>query len=200
MKMRMAQILVLSVAVGSPLLAQQPPTDARPGQPPPTRPVAPMPQPDKAGASEKSGLSGADKQFVMHAAEGGQAEVALAKLAQQKASNAEVKSFAERLERDHSQANDELKSLASQKQITLAEKPSAAAAKLEKLSGAAFDKAYITAMVSDHQKDVRAFERQAEHGADAEIKAFASKTLPTLKEHLQQAEQLAKTVGGKAGS
>jgi putative membrane protein len=152
---------------------------------------------DKADKADKAG--GASQSFLMHAAQGGAAEVELAQLAKDKASNADVKAFAERLEQDHSKANDELKSLASSKHVTVPEKPSTYAtntkAKLSKLSGAAFDKAYIAAMVEDHQKDIKAFEHEASAGSDADVKAFASKTLPTLKEHLQQAQQLAKSVG-----
>ena len=143
--------------------------------------------------------------FMKHAAQGGVAEIALAQLAKEKASNADVKAFAERLERDHSKANDELKSLASSKHVTLPDAPTKyaanAKARLSKLSGAEFDRAYITEMVQDHQKDVREFEKAASSGSDVDVKAFASKTLPTLKEHLQQAQQLAKTVGaGRAPS
>ena len=67
--------------------------------------------------------------------------------------------------------------------------------KLSKLSGAAFDRAYIADMLADHKKDVAEFERQSMHAADADLKAFAAKTLPTLKDHLQQVEQLSKTIG-----
>ena len=91
------------------------------------------------------------------------AEVALAKLAQEKASNADVKSFAAKLEKDHSQANDDLKEVASKKNITLASAPSkshqALHDKLAKLSGAEFDKAYVAAMLESHQKGVRNFSR-----------------------------------------
>ena len=69
--------------------------------------------------------------------------------------------------------------------------------KLAKLSGAEFDKAYVAAMLDDHQKDVREFSRVASGNGDADVKAFASKTLPTLKEHLQQAQDLSKSVGAK---
>ena len=133
------------------------------------------------------------------AAEGGLAEVALATLAQEKASNADVKSFAAQLEKDHSQANDGLKDVASKKNITLASAPAknhqALHDQLAKLSGAEFDKAYVAAMVDHHQKDVREFSRVASGNGDADVKAFASKTLPTLKEHLQQAQDFSKTLG-----
>jgi putative membrane protein len=69
--------------------------------------------------------------------------------------------------------------------------------KLSQLSGAEFDRAYVAAMVEEHQKDVRDFSRQASSGADADVKAFAAKTLPTLKQHLQHVQDLSKTVGAK---
>jgi len=111
-----------------------------------------------------------------------------------------VKSFAAKLEKDHTKANDELKEVASKKGITLPAAPSknhqAMHDRLAKLSGAEFDKAYVTAMLDDHQKDVREFQRVASGSGDADVKAFASKTLPTLKDHLQQVQDLAKNMGG----
>jgi putative membrane protein len=175
------------------------PVSQAPQTPPATPPHTghPAAHDDQAAKDAKAGPTA--EAFLKHAAQGGIAEVALAQLAKDKASNPDVKSFAERLERDHGKANDELKSLASKKGVTLPEKPTTYAAnektKLSKLSGAAFDKAYIAAMVDDHHKDIRAFEREVGGAGDADVKAFVTKTLPTLKEHLQQAEQLAKTVG-----
>ena len=186
------QTLILASA-----LVAAPPAQEPPGATPATRsPTADKPQADQATAA-----TGADATFVKKAAEGGIAEVALAKLAQEKASNADVKSFAAKLEKDHSQANDGLKDVASKKNITLATAPAknhqALHDKLAKLSGAEFDKAYVAAMVDDHQKDVREFSRVASSNGDADVKAFATKTLPTLKEHLQQAQDLSKALGAK---
>src|SRR5207249_5592683 len=112
-------------------------------------------------------------------------------LAAGKASNAEVKSFGQRMVTDHGKANQELTEIASRKGITLPKdvdkKHMAAIDKMSKLSGAAFDKAFMTGMHKDHMKAVSAFEKEASKGQDADIKAFAAKTLPTLKEHLQMA-------------
>lgn len=189
--MSIAYTLIAAALVAAPL-SQAPQTPAPPRD-------APAPRADHAAKPARTAASA--ETFMKHAAQGGLAEVELAQLAKEKASNAEVKAYAERLERDHSKANDELKSLASSKHVTLPDASKTYAAnlkgRLSKLSGAEFDRAYIAAMVEDHQKDVRAFEREATAGADAEVKAFASKTLPTLKEHLQQAQQLAKTVGAR---
>jgi putative membrane protein len=154
-------------------------------------------KPMKAGAAAH-----ADSQFVMSAAEGGILEVELGKIAQQKASNNEVKEFGAKMVTDHSKANDELKSIAAGKNITLPteekvkQKHQGMIAKLEKLEGAAFDKAYMADMVKDHDKDVAEFEREAKSGRDTEWKAFAEKTLPTLKEH----QKLAKETNAKVAT
>jgi putative membrane protein len=190
------QTLIISSAL---LTAPQAPTPPRATPETPRRAAPERARRPNAAHKDHQAGAGADAAFVKKAAEGGMAEVEIAKLAQEKAQNADVKSFAAKLEKDHSQANDELKQLAAQKNITLpaAKGHSATYAKLEKLSGAAFDQAFVSAMVADHQKDIKAFERESSSGTDADVKAFASKTLPTLKDHLQQVQDLSKTVGGK---
>ena len=146
--------------------------------------------------------SHADSHFVMEAAKGGLAEVEKGRLAADKASSADVKQFGQRMVDDHSKANDELKSVASQKGITLPTeldaKDKAMVDKLSKLSGDAFDKAYMTDMVKDHKTDVADFKKEANHGKDADVKSFASKTLPTLEEHLRMAEDIHSKMGGTA--
>ena len=67
---------------------------------------------------------------------------------------------------------------------------------LSKLSGKAFDIAYIRDMVKDHTKDVAEFQQEAKNGTDEKIKGFASDTLPTLQDHLKQAQQIRATQGG----
>lgn len=138
----------------------------------------------------------ADSSFVTKTAQGGMAEVKLGQLAAEKASSADVKQFGQQMVTDHGKANDELKQLASSKGMTL---PTDVSAKhqsdhdrLSKLSGAEFDKAYMKHMVADHKKDVAEFRRQSQSGSDAEIKAWAAKTLPTLEGHLQKAESIEK--------
>jgi len=132
-----------------------------------------------------------DQSFVMEAAKGGMAEVELGKLAADKASNPDVKKFGQRMVDDHSKANDELKAIAGRKNITLPAGPDAKQKamydRLAKLSGAAFDRAYMQAMVTDHVTDVAAFKREAQTGKDPDIKDFATKTLPTLEDHLKMA-------------
>jgi putative membrane protein len=133
-----------------------------------------------------------DNQFLAAAAQGGMAEVQMGQLAVQHASNDAVKKFGQRMVDDHSKANDELKALATRKGFTLRSdmdaKQKSTIARLSKLNGAEFDRAYMQDMVKDHGEDVAEFKRESDSGNDQDLKAFASKTLPTLQEHLQMAQ------------
>lgn len=141
------------------------------------------------GAMNSTGSTTAPEGFMTEAARGGMAEVELSQLAVSKAQNAEVKKFAQQMIEDHSNANTELKSLAGKKNVTLPTDLDAAHKaikdKLAGLSGAAFDKEYVNAMVADHEKSVALFQSQASGGTDADAKAFAAKTLPKLQMHLE---------------
>jgi putative membrane protein len=145
-----------------------------------------------SSAAGAKALSSGDRSFVQKAAIGGLAEVQLGNLAQQKASNDAVKQFGARMVEDHSKANDELKQIASAKGIAVPSAPDkkheADMNRLQKLSGAAFDKAYMSHMVDDHKHDVAEFKKEAGSGKDADLKGFAAKTLPTLEEHLKMAQ------------
>ena len=139
-------------------------------------------------------MAAQDRNFLMDAAMGGMLEVELGRLAAQQGASDAVKQFGQRMVDDHSKANQELMSLAQSKGITLPteidEKHKKDMTKLSSLSGAEFDREYGKMMLSDHRKDVSEFEKQSTKGMDADLKAFATKTLPTLKEHLQMAESL----------
>ena len=141
-------------------------------------------------------LSSKDRDFVMDAAIGGMMEVELGRVAAQKGTSEAVKQFGQRMVDDHSKANEELTSLASSKGITLPteldKKHRDEVTKLSAMSGAEFDRAYSKMMLSDHVKDVAEFEKQSTKAADPDVKAFAGKTLPTLKEHLELAKALPK--------
>ena len=148
-----------------------------------------------APAGEK--MAGKDTKFIDNAATGGVEEVTLGKLAADKGTYDDVKKFGQQMVDDHSKANDELKALASSKGVDLtkatdkgtkeAEKESE---KLSKESGDAFDKAYINAMVKDHEKDVKEFEEASKNAKDEDLKAWATKTLPTLQHHLEMAKDI----------
>jgi putative membrane protein len=151
-------------------------------------------------------MAAADRNFIMEAAMGGMMEVELGRMATQQGTSDAVKQFGQRMVDDHSKANQELMSLAQSKGITLPttldEKHQKEMTKFSSLSGAEFDREYTKMMLSDHRKDVSEFEKQSTRGTDADLKAFATKTLPTLQEHLQMAEALpgAKTGGGAMNS
>ncbi|MGE7138282.1 DUF4142 domain-containing protein [Luteibacter sp. NPDC031894] len=144
----------------------------------------------------------ADAAFVRKASASGLAEVALGQLGASQGSSADTKSFGERMVKDHTAANDELKSIASGKNMTVSPEPMAAdkeaASAMSKKSGAEFDKAFAKKMVADHQKAVALFTKESKSGQDAELKAFATKTLPTLKEHLDMAKKLPGASGSKS--
>jgi putative membrane protein len=140
-----------------------------------------------------------DMSFYKKAAEGGIAEVELGKLAQDKSPTQNVKDYGAMMVKDHSAANDKLKSIADGKNIKLPSSPSVAQmatkTKLEVLKGTAFDKSYIKGMVKDHQEDIKEFENEASTGQDADAKAYASATLPTLKAHLKKIQAIAAAQG-----
>jgi putative membrane protein len=129
-----------------------------------------------------------DREFAMKAASGGLMEVALGKLAATNASSPKVKEFGRMMVTDHTKANTELKALAKRKNITIPTTPIEHHQKhideLKSKKGADFDIAYVDMMVDDHKEDVEKFEDEVKKGNDADVKAFASKTLPVLNKHL----------------
>jgi len=139
--------------------------------------------------------------FMKEAAQGGMAEVKLGQMAAEKGQDEAVKDFGERMVKDHGKANEELKTLAKSEDVTLPTEMSSEAEetqeRLQKLSGAEFDKAYMQEMLKDHKKDIEAFEQEANNGTDPEVKAWAAKTLPTLREHSQLGQTTAEKVGVK---
>ena len=136
----------------------------------------------------------ADHKFATEAAMGGMMEVELGKVAAEKGASDEVRQYGQRMVDDHSKANEQLMQLASSKGLTLPTAPDAKhqaeTQKLSALSGEKFDKEYVKMMLKDHKKDVPAFEKEANGGMDAELKAFAASTLPTLREHLQMIQRI----------
>lgn len=135
-----------------------------------------------------------DAKFAVAAANGGMAEVELGTLAQQKAVNTKVKDFGAMMVSDHSKANDEMKALAKSKGLTL---PTAIDDKEQKVkddlsakSGADFDKAYVSNMIDDHKEDIKEFEDASKNCKDPDLKAFAVKTLPVLKMHLDAIQKI----------
>jgi putative membrane protein len=146
-------------------------------------------------------VTGGDLTFMNDAAQGGMAEVEMGRMAAVQAVSSEVKQFAERMIKDHSQAGEELKQLAGAKKVVLpmemTPKQKEMMEKFSKLKGSDFDREYIKAMVADHEKDVAAFEATAKNGTDADVKAFAAKILPTLKDHMQMIRSISEKMGAK---
>jgi putative membrane protein len=151
-----------------------------------------------ATSASATSMDPADSDFMMKAAQGGLAEVDMGNMASSKATNADVKKFGDRMVTDHSKANDELKQLASTKGVTLPTTVSDEEKKdmdaMTAKEGKDFDKAYIDDMVKDHEKDVAEFEKASKEAKDADLKAWAAKTLPTLQKHLQMAKDAQKKV------
>jgi len=152
-----------------------------------------------APAGEKTrGLT--DQQFVERASAMDLAEIKLGKIALKNAAGPEAKQFARRMIADHTKSSMELLKIAGPKGLQPSEQPDnkhqALASKMATMKGAAFDRAYLKHMVMDHQKAVSLYQAQARRGQDQDIKAFAAKTLPVVREHLKMARELA----GKEGS
>lgn len=194
----------------SPPPSLNPPAQAipqpRPGgttsSPPATNPPSPdAPRLGSGGGDQKAKAeTTADHAFAMAAANGGLAEVEMGKLAADHAASADVKKFGQRMVDDHGKANEELGALLTQKGLTpptaLSGKEKATYDRLAKLNGAAFDRAYMSDMVKDHETDVKEFEHESTKGKDPDLKAFAGKTLPTLQDHLKMARETHSKLSG----
>ena len=145
-----------------------------------------------------------DKKFVKEAAEGSMVEVQLGKVAMQKSSNEAVKRFAQQIVNDHSKAAEDLKQVASKQNMPvptgIGSKAQSKIDKLSKLSGPAFDKAYVKGELKGHKDDVRMFQSEAQNGDNPSVKQFASQTLPTLQQHLAMAKSLGKSDSPMASS
>ncbi len=145
-------------------------------------------------ATAQEQLSNADRDFLLQAASGGLAEVKVSQFAQERATSPEVKKFAQHMIQDHTQANKELMTLAEKKGVRLPTaidpKHQALIDQLTKLSGVDFDRQFMSHQVKDHQDSIALFEAATREVQDPEVKAFAAKTLPTLREHLKMAQQL----------
>jgi len=199
---RFALFAAAALIVNGPAFAQQ--SDAtrgsQRGQTPQgateTRPATPSGSAQRSTTTAQ--LAGTEQAFLKEAATGGLMEVELGRLATEKASSAEVKQFGQRMVEDHGKANQQLSTIAQQKNVQvpteLTGKAKADYDRLSKLSGEQFDRAYMQMMVRDHRKDVGDFRKQSTSAKDPDLKSFASQTLPTLEEHLKLAEQTQSSV------
>jgi putative membrane protein len=137
-----------------------------------------------------------DKTFVRKAMEGGMAEVQLGQLTLQKSNNDQVKQFAQRMIDDHTKLNDQMKPVAQQLGVSapnqVSKKDKATMAKLQALSGSAYDQAYIRDMVKDHKQDLSEFQSEASSGQDQTVKDAATQGSQVISQHLQMIQQIAK--------
>ncbi|HYG62465.1 MAG TPA: DUF4142 domain-containing protein [Thermoanaerobaculia bacterium] len=144
-------------------------------------------------------LAAQDRTFAMQAASGGMLEVQLGQLASQKAANAQVRSFGQRMVTDHSQANQRLMQVAQNKGLDLPTQMMpehrAHLDMMAPLSGAEFDRMYMSHMIQEHNKDISSFEQQTRSGQDPDLRSFAQQTLPTLRQHRELAQSIASSVG-----
>lgn len=182
----LAIVPVLGLLAAAPAFAQ-PGTGNPAGMAPGTRQAAPgMPAPNQTNQN--------DRLFVAEATIGGNAEVALGQLAQQKGRAQAVKDFGHQIAADHGQANQRLTQLANAANIPqpgdLDEEHKAMRAQLDKLNGPEFDLAYIRAQIGDHQKTAQLFEWEIGSGQDPQLKEFATQTLPVVLRHLQMARAI----------
>jgi putative membrane protein len=142
-----------------------------------------------------------DAEFVNRATSCSLHQFELGKIAQQNAANPEVKKFGERMVNAHTKVNKELKEVADKANLAVPSRMSEDEQKevdrLKKLTGAEFDKAYIHHMIKDHEKAVEWLTRASKEAKDPGLKDFATRALPTVKEHLDQAKKINKDIGGE---
>jgi putative membrane protein len=154
----------------------------------------------QAGAGQGGTLGSADRQFVTKAAMMDMAEIQTGRLAVSQGASESVRQFGQRMIDDHTRTSQQLMQMVSAAGFTppqtLDAKHQAAAAKLGRLTGAEFDRAYMKQMVKDHQEAVSLYQRQSARGAMADLRAFAAATLPALQEHLTMARSMAAGGGG----
>lgn len=134
-------------------------------------------------------LSRSDRHFVEKASESGMEEIAISQVAVSRATNPQVRQFAQNMVRDHGNAHQELKTFALNNAVEIPMK-SISVEKWQKKDAAEFDKDYVAKMASDHKDAVKLFEKAAEKSDNAELKTWAGKTLPTLQAHLTEVESL----------
>jgi putative membrane protein len=143
---------------------------------------------------ETSSLSAADRNFISQAAYGSLAEVELGELAQNQASNAQVKDFGSRMVTDHTQMNKDLIALASNKGVTPPSSPDpgreAIGDMLGELSGPEFDRQYIPQQLADHETTLTLFQGQARRGQDVDLRQFAERYTPVVQRHVEMLRRM----------
>jgi putative membrane protein len=155
--------------------------------------IAPDTPEMETGKLAPNHLSGSDKLFIRQAAIGGQAEVELGKLAQQKGNSEAVRDFGKRMVSDHSKANDQLMRVQKDADPSTPKEPDPEHKRirddLNKASGKEFDIAYLASQIQDHQKTANLLLWEISSGQSAELTKYAADTLPTVMAHLEIAKQ-----------
>lgn len=148
-------------------------------------------------AADSTGAYSADEatsKFLVRAADGGKAEVRMAELASGKSSRDDVKKFSAMLIEHHNQANERVKTLATERKVilpdSLSEDKMKAYQDLSDKNGKEFDRKYINVMIDDHQNDIKVFEEAVEKSGDDQVRSFAQSTLPLLRSHLDSLKVL----------
>jgi len=140
-----------------------------------------------------------DQKFAVKAAQGGIAEVMCSQLAEGKSHNIRVLAVAHRMVKEHTAANKELKTVAGRKGMALPKMTDsmhiAAYRKLSRLSGSAFDKAYMAGQEKDHAATIKLFETEIAMGQDKDLSAFASENLPAIEDHTRMIFQVGSSLG-----
>ena len=131
---------------------------------------------------------------------GGKNEVALGKLAQEKSTNSDVRDFGERMAQDHAAMGDHIQQWASSKKVKIVNKEAdssdvALKKKLESLSGAEFDKAYMDAMLDDHKKDIAGLQKFIAKESESDFKKLLSDSLLVMENHMRVAQNVAGKIG-----
>ena len=159
--------------------------------------------PNRSTTQQNQNTIGAlDRQFVIEAAQGGMAEVSLGQMAAQRATSDEVKQYGQQMVKEHTQANKELLALATQKGLTppkdMGPKYQAVMERMSQLPSESFDQAYMSeAGINGHLESAIVYQRQVQLGQDQDLKAFAAKILPTVREHLEMAQSMVEKGDGE---
>jgi putative membrane protein len=198
-------VVTAGLFAGFSLLGQNPPSSggAAQGGQPGGAGSSPMSEQAPTAGGAGGGMASApmqskvdDKKFLKDATMGSMTEVALGKLATEKASSEPVKQFGQKMVDDHEKSTEELKKAAQKANVnvpdSLDSKHQSRVDKLSKLSGSDFDRAFIKDQLKDHQKDVKDFQDEAQSGTDPNVKTLAAKLLPTLQQHLDTVKDLNK--------
>jgi len=185
----------LSLAFLSPVFAQTP------AGAPTTQPAGsstPASKQTTATSRSTTSLPAGDRDFMMKAAQSDIAEIQGGQVAKEKASSDAVRKFADQMVTDHTTTGGQMKTMAASRSVALPTTPSAKderdLKKMSTMSGNDFDRAYMASQVRAHRDAVALFRKESKSGKDAELKSFASNTLPALEGHLKMATDLSKTV------